>query len=62
VVDPMLMRGRDDIGPWVRCAMCGKLHRDPWPDLAVDLDDGGRWDVCTGDCAREAGITEKGER
>ena len=51
MVDPRLMSGPD----WVRCAVCGELHTEPFITLAMD-DDGNRWDVCEGDCAIEAGV------
>lgn len=47
------MRGPD----WVRCAICGELHTEPLMTLVKDTD-GNRWDVCSGDCAIEAGIEE----
>lgn len=51
VVDSSLMRGEG----WVRCCICGELHESPYDRLAVDSD-GWKWDVCEGDCAREAGV------
>lgn len=53
MTDASLMRGND----WVRCCICGELHADPYPDLAVD-DGGVVWDVCAGGCARESGLIE----
>jgi alpha-D-ribose 1-methylphosphonate 5-phosphate C-P lyase len=42
---------------WQRCCICFEAHEAPFDGLAVD-EDGERWDVCSGDCARKAGITE----
>lgn len=53
MTDPTLMRGDG----WVRCCMCGALHEDPYPDLAVDTE-GNRWDMCSGECAASGGIVE----
>jgi hypothetical protein len=53
MTDHRLMRGEG----WVRCCICGELHTEPYLTLAKDVD-GHRWDVCEGDCAREAGIEE----
>ena len=50
MVDPKLMRGAG----WVRCAICGTAHSAPYPDLFED-EDGNLWDLCKGDCAKEAG-------
>ena len=50
-MDPSLMRGDG----WVRCCICGELHWHPYPDLHRD-DNGELWDVCAGQCAREAGL------
>jgi len=55
-MDASLMRGDG----WVRCCICGELHERPYERLAVDLD-GERWDVCSGDCAREAGVIERAD-
>jgi len=52
VTDPDLMRGDG----WVRCCICGELHVRPFDGLARDSS--GKWDVCSGQCAREAGIEE----
>jgi len=57
MVDHSLMRGDD----FVRCCICGELHGlisgvTP-PGLAVD-EAGIVWDVCKGECAASAGITE----
>lgn len=38
----------------VMCQICFEYRRVA--DLAVDPADGKRWDVCAGDCAREAGL------
>jgi hypothetical protein len=57
MVDRSLMKGTDLHGPWLRCTICGELHRSPWDRLAVDVD-GNHWDVCAGDCAVEAGIDQ----
>ncbi len=40
---------------WVRCCICGQLHTEPYDGLAIDTN-GIRWDVCGGQCAREAGL------
>ena len=45
------MRGPD----WVRCCICGTLHRAPYDGLHHDVNDK-TWDVCEGDCAIEAGL------
>jgi hypothetical protein len=50
-MDQSLMRGEG----WIRCTICGELHVDPFDGLAVDAN-GVKWDVCIGDCARDAGI------
>lgn len=50
-MDPRLMHG----DTWVRCCICGRLHSEPYGELAVDTN-GIRWDVCAGACAREAGL------
>jgi hypothetical protein len=51
VVDPDLMRGDG----WVRCCVCGELHEAPYDGLARD-EDGRLWDLCAGQCAKEAGL------
>ncbi len=51
MTDPSLMRGEG----WLRCAICGELHVEPFALLAVDVD-GFKWDVCAGECAVEAGV------
>lgn len=43
---------------WVCCCICFAYHTRPYTHLAVDIN-GDRWDVCTGDCAEDAGITER---
>lgn len=52
-MDASLMRGEG----WVRCTICGELHEHPYPNLAVD-ERGIVWDVCSGNCAIEAGLRE----
>lgn len=54
MTDPALMKGDG----WVRCAICGELHTRPYERLAVDRD-GNVWDVCAGDCAKEAGLRDR---
>lgn len=49
-----LMRGDN----WVRCCICFELHSPPFTFLAVDPTDGLRWDVCVGQCAKEAGLPD----
>ena len=51
MTDSSLMRGPG----FVRCAMCGELHVDPYPNLAVI--DGEMWDLCAGPCADMASGT-----
>jgi hypothetical protein len=53
MVDTALMRGEG----WVRCSICGELHEAPYPGLAVDVN-GDTWDLCSGPCARDAGVVE----
>lgn len=43
---------------WVQCCICGGFHTAPYASLAIDLN-GDRWDVCTGQCAEDAGIEER---
>jgi len=54
MTDSSLMRGED----WVRCCICGELHTKPYPNLVIE-DDGSRWDICKGECAMEAGISDE---
>jgi len=55
MTDPSLMRGE----AWVRCCICGELHTHPYPRLARD-GDGALWDVCEGECAKDAGMDHDG--
>jgi hypothetical protein len=55
MTDPDLMRGDG----WMRCCICGQLHVRPFDGLARDMS--GYWDVCSGQCAVEAGIEELAE-
>lgn len=43
---------------WVQCCICGGFHTEPYASLAIDLN-GDRWDVCSGQCAEDAGIEER---
>lgn len=51
MTDPALMRGEG----WVRCAICGELHVEPFALLARDSE-GLKWDVCIGQCAIDASV------
>jgi hypothetical protein len=42
---------------WQRCCICFDVHEAPYPNLHRDAD-GALWDVCAGNCAREAGMTD----
>lgn len=52
MVDSRLMRGDG----WVRCCICGERHEWPFDGLYRDAD-GDLVDVCSGDCAADAGLT-----
>ena len=41
---------------WVRCCICGELHTPPYESLAIQQGD--KYDVCTGLCAAEAGLSD----
>jgi len=56
MTDMSLMRGDG----WVRCVICGELHKPPWSNLYRDRF-GSLWDVCKGHCAQSAGVSEGAE-